>query len=112
MNMIVLTTLAGAPLAMLGLSTPVTPQRHCIFMLHPQINTETFRSREGQVVFPDRPTEYPCSYAKSRSGTVVAFKNQNGWRFVVRIAADDEGTWSASKDAETISGHAVAPFGD
>jgi len=112
MNMIVFSTLAGAPLAILGLSSPQTPQRDCLFTIHPQINVETFRSKEGQVIFPDRPTEYPCSYAKAKSGTVVEFQNQNGWRFVVRIAADNAGTWSASKDTETISGHAIAPFGD
>ncbi len=112
MNMIVFSTLAGAPLAMLGLSTPVTSHRDCIFMVHPQIKVETFKGREGQVVLPDRPTEYSCSYAKTKNGTTIEFKNQNGWRFVVRIGARDEGTWSASKDAESIHGVAVAPFRD
>ena len=112
MNFIVFSTLAGAPLAMLGLSTPVAPHRDCIFMIHPLITSATFKSREGLVVFPDRPTEYPCSYMKSKSGTVIAFTNQTGWRFVVQVARNNEGTWSASKDAEVISGQAVAPFGD
>jgi len=57
MDFIVLSTALGAPLAMLGLSSPVAPERHCIFMVHPQITTEIFKSREGQIVFPDRPTE-------------------------------------------------------
>jgi len=112
MNMIVFSTLAGAPLAMLGLSTPVTSHRDCIFVVHPQVKTETLKGREVQVVFPDRPTEYPCSYAKGKSGTTIEFNNQNGWRFVVRMDAHDQGTWSASKDAESIRGLAVAPFGD
>jgi hypothetical protein len=112
MNLIVFKTLAGVPLAILGLSTPVAPQRDCIFMVHPQIEASTFRSKEGQIIFPDRPTEYPCSYAKKKGDTVVAFTNQNGWRFVVRIPRDAEGTWSASKDTATISGQAIAPFGD
>jgi len=112
MNFIVFSTLLGAPLAMLGLSSPVAPQRDCIFVIHPQITAETFKSREGQIVFPDRPTEYPCSYVKDSNATVIRFENQIGWRFVVRIGKDDEGTWSASKGAETVSGEAVAPFGD
>jgi hypothetical protein len=112
MNFIVLSTALGAPLAMLGLSSPVAPERHCVFMLHPQITADVFKGREGQIVFPDRPTEYPCRYDKNRNGTVIEFKNQNDWRFVVRIGADDEGTWSASKEAETVGGRAVAPFGD
>jgi hypothetical protein len=106
MNLIVFKTLAGVPLAILGLSTPVAPQRDCIFMVHPQIEASTFRSKEGQIIFPDRPTEYPCSYAKKNGDTVVAFTNQN------RIPRDAEGTWSASKDTATISGQAIAPFGD
>ena len=112
MNMIVFSTLVGAPLAMLGLSTPVGPQRGCVFVVHPQITSATLKSKEGQVVFPDRPTEYPCSYTRDKTGTVVGFTNQTGWRFVVRLARNSEGTWSASKDAESVSGRAVAPFGD
>ena len=112
MHMIVFSTLVGAPLAMLGLSSPEVPQRSCVFVVHPQITSETFRGKEGQIVFPDRPTEYPCSYTKTKAGTVVAFTNQNGWRFVVRLARDNEGTWSAAKDADSVSGRAVAPFGD
>jgi hypothetical protein len=112
MHMIVFSTLVGAPLAMLGLSSPEVPQRSCVFVVHPQITSETFKGKEGQIVFPDRPTEYPCSYAKTKAGTIVAFTNQNGWRFVVRLARDNEGTWSAARDADSVSGRAVAPFGD
>jgi hypothetical protein len=112
MNFIVFSTMLGAPLAMLGLSTPVAPQRHCVFVIHPQITAAVFKSREGQIVFPDRPTEYPCSYAKDRGASVIRFENQTGWRFVVRVGKNDEGTWVASKDAETVSGRAVAPFGN
>ena len=112
MYFIVLSTALGAPLAMLGLSNPAASERHCIFMLHPQITAEAFKGGEGQIIFPDHPTEYPCHYDKSRKGTVIEFKNQNDWRFAIRIGADDEGTWSATKAAETVGGRAVAPFGD
>lgn len=111
MNMIVLMT-AGAPLAILGLSTPVAPQRDCIFMIHPQITSAAFESKEGKIVFPDRPTEYRCSYAKTKRGADIAFTNQNGWRFEVRIGRGDEGGWTASLAGETISGRAFSPFGD
>ena len=112
MNMIVLMTAAGAPLAMLGLSTPVAPQRDCIFMIHPQITSTLFESKEGKIVFPDRPTEYPCSYAKGKSGTDIAFTNQKGWRFEVRIGRGDEGTWKASLADDAVSGRAFSPFGE
>ncbi|MBR0708063.1 hypothetical protein [Bradyrhizobium liaoningense] len=112
MNMIVLMTAAGAPLAMLGLSTPVTPQRSCIFMVHAQVTSAVFESKEGKIVFPDRPTEYPCSYAKRKGGTEIAFTNQNGWRFEVRIDRADEGTWKASLADDAVSGRAFSPFGD
>ena len=72
----------------------------------------SFESKEGKIVFPDRPTEYPCSYAQKKDGTAIAFTNQNGWRFVIRVPRHDEGSWSASKDADTVSGHAIALFGD
>jgi hypothetical protein len=112
MNMIVLMTAAGAPLAMLGLSTPVAPQRDCVFMIHPQITSAVFESKEGKIVFPDRPTEYPCSYAKKMGTTDVAFTNQNGWRFELRIGRGDEGTWKASRADDAVSGRAFSPFGD
>jgi hypothetical protein len=112
MNMIVFMTAASAPLAMLGLSTPVAPQRSCIFMLHPQLTTAAFESAEGKVVFPDEPTEYPCSYSKRRDATSITFTNQNGWRFTVKIGKDDEGRWTASREQETVSGRAFSPFGD
>ena len=112
MNMIVLMTAAGAPLAMLGLSTPAAPQRDCIFVIHPQITSAVFQGKEGKIVFPDRTTEYPCSYSKRRDATSITFTNQNGWRFSVKIGKGDEGTWTASKDQETVSGRAFSPFGD
>jgi hypothetical protein len=112
MNMIVLMTAAGAPLAMLGLSTPVAPQRNCIFIVHPQITSAVFESKEGKIVFPDRPTEYPCSYVKKSNGADIAFTNQNGWRFEVRIGRGDEGRWKASLADDAVSGRAFSPFGD
>jgi hypothetical protein len=112
MHMIVFSTLVGAPLAMLGLSSPEVAQRSCIFIIHPQITSETYKSREGQILFPDRPAEYPCSFQKSKTGTTISFTNQNGWRFVVRLARDNAGTWSAARDADSVTGRAVAPFGN
>ena len=111
MNMIVFMTAASAPLAMLGLSTPVA-QRSCIFMLHPQLTSAAFEGQEGKIVLPDKPTEYPCSYSKRRDGTSITFTNQNGWRFSVKIGKDDEGTWTASRAQETVSGRAFSPLGN
>ena len=59
-----------------------------MFVIHPQITSAVFKSREGQIVFPDRPTEYPCSYSKRRDATSITFTNQNGWRFTVKIGKD------------------------
>ena len=112
MSTILFSTLMGEPLAMLGLSTPAVPQRQCIFVPHPQIASQTLRSRAGEIVFPDRPTEYPCSYARRRDGTVIEFENQIGWQFVVHIGVDNEGIWWASKGAERLTGHVTSPFGD
>jgi hypothetical protein len=111
MNMVVFVTSAGAPLAMLGLSTPVAPQRDCIFIIHPQATAATLESKEGKIILSGRPTEYPCSYTKQRNGTVITFTNQNGWRFEVRLERN-EGTWKASTDSETVSGRAFSPSGD
>ena len=112
MNFIVLKTAIGAPLAMLMLSTPVVPERDCIFMRHPQVPAAILRGREAQVIFPDQTTEYRCSYASGVKETLIRFENQIGWKFVVRIGPRGDGTWSASREAETISGSAVAPFND
>ncbi|MBR1091860.1 hypothetical protein JQ621_30745 [Bradyrhizobium manausense] len=112
MNMIVLMTAAGAPLAMLGLSSPVAAQRNCIFIVHPQITSAVFESKEGKIVFPDRPTEYPCSYVKKSGEANIAFSNQNGWRFEVRIGRGDEGSWKANLADDVVSGRAFSPFGD
>jgi hypothetical protein len=112
MNMIVLMTAAGAPLAMLGLSTPVAPQRDCIFMIHPQITSAVFETKESKIVFPDRPTEYRCSYTRTKGGTDIAFTNQNGWRFELRIGRGDAGTWKASRADDAVSGRALSPVGN
>ncbi|MCG2627072.1 hypothetical protein L6654_10580 [Bradyrhizobium sp. WYCCWR 13023] len=112
MNMIVLMTAAGAPLAMLGLSTPVAPQRNCIFIVHPQITSAVFESKEGKIVFPDRPTEHPCSYTKTKGGADITFTNQNGWRFEVRVGRGDEGRWTAGLADDAVTGRAFSPFGD
>jgi hypothetical protein len=111
MNLIALMTAAGAPLAMLGLSDPVAPQRSCIFMIHPQVTAAAFESKEGRIVFPDRPTEYPCSFARTKGSTEIAFTNQNGWRFELRIGRGGEGTWTARTADDSVTGRAFAPFG-
>jgi hypothetical protein len=53
-----------------------------------------------------------CAAIPRATTTVIEFRDQNGWPFVVRIGSDDEGTWSATKDTETPSGVAIAPFGE
>jgi hypothetical protein len=115
MNMIVLVTSGGIRIALLGLSTPVAPQRDCIFIVHPQATAaareEALASKEGKIIFPDRATEYPCSYRKQGNVTQITFTNQNGWRFEVRIR-HNEGRWKASMDNDTVSGRATSPFGD
>jgi hypothetical protein len=55
-------------------------------------------SREGQVILPDRPTEYSCRYTSNADGTTVTFENQNGWRFMVKLGASDEGEWTATSE--------------
>jgi hypothetical protein len=114
MNMIVLVTSAGVRLALLGLSTPVAPQRDCIFIVHPQATMAAreaaLASREGKIMFPDRTTEYPCSYSKQGKVTLITFTNQTGWHFEVRIKRS-EGSWQARMDNDTVSGRAVSPFG-
>jgi len=109
MNLIVFKTAAEAPLALLLLSTPAAPLRDCIFRLHPAMSMDDFRAREGEVVFPDRTTEYRCSYATTGDETLIEFENQIGWKFVVRMGTGGSGTWSAERDAETISGIALEP---
>ncbi|GLR87101.1 hypothetical protein [Bradyrhizobium iriomotense] len=109
MNLIVFMTAAGSYLAMLGLSDPVAPQRHCIFIIHPLINKAAFQSKEGRIVFPDRPTEYPCAYTERKDGATIAFTNQNDWHFEVRVARGNQGSWTASKGDERVSGRALYP---
>jgi hypothetical protein len=112
MDMIVFDTMARMPLAVLLLSTPVAPQRDCVFTHHPQVDAATLTSKEGKIVFAQYHSEYPCHYSSTKSGTEITFVNQDGWHFTVRIKGDNEGTWSANREAETISGRAVAPFSD
>jgi hypothetical protein len=90
MTAILFSTLKGAPIAVLLISTPATQARQCIFSVAAQ-NVETFDSAEGQVLLPDRPVEYDCSLTTDRSGTRVQFNNQNGWHFLVRLDGRNRG---------------------
>jgi hypothetical protein len=109
MSLIVFKTAVGAPLAILLLSAPDALPHGCIFTIHPAMTAADFATREGQVVFPDRPTEYRCNYASAGEETLIQFENQVGWKFVIRIGANGRGTWSAANHAETISGIALQP---
>lgn len=108
MNAILFETRAGSPIAVLLMSTPTAPVRDCVFNMV-VMDSETFDSREGQAILPERPGEYPCRYAESGHGVSVAFENQNGWRFSVSLDPKGrQGGWSAEKDGEWITGQAVA----
>jgi hypothetical protein len=107
MHSILFSTREGSPIAILGLSEQVAPVRDCIFVVAARDN-ETHNSREGEIVLPDRPTEYTCDFSSGPDGTMVAFANQNGWHFLVRLDAEEEGEWSATRDGETVSGHAMS----
>lgn len=106
MTAILFSTLKGAPIAVLLLSTPIQQARQCIFTVAAR-NTETFDSAEGQALLPDRPTEYDCSFKAGPHETRVEFENQNGWHFVVRLDGHNKGRWSATKAVETLSGLAT-----
>jgi hypothetical protein len=106
MTAILFSTLKGAPIAVLLLSTPDHQGRQCIFNVAAQ-DAATFDSPEGQVLLPDRPTEYQCKLTTGPKETRVEFENQNGWHFVVRLDGDSKGRWSATKVAQSLSGLAT-----
>jgi len=108
MNMILFSTLKGAPIAFLLLSEPTSQGQNCVFVVAAR-DAQTLDSPEGQVLLPDLPTEYVCSFTSGPSETRVEFKNQNGWHFVVRLDGNHKGEWSATKGTETLSGLASAP---
>lgn len=103
MNAIIFANLAGIPIASLLMSAPATPDRSCTFVAAP-VDRKVFDSREGQVLLPDRPSQYPCRYQADHRGIEVTFENQNGWRFQVKFGSDADGTWSAQKDGEQLEG--------
>jgi hypothetical protein len=103
MNTVIFQNTEGAPIAMLGLSAPVAPERSCIFM-NMCVTTELFQSRESEILLPDRPTEYSCRYDQAGDGFTIAFENQNGWRITVNLDDEAEGQWSAEKNGERIEG--------
>jgi hypothetical protein len=100
----------GAPIAILGLSSPIAPTRNCIFVVAAR-DTETYNSPEGQVILPDRPHEYACRYAADDNGTAVDFDNQNGWHFRVELDSDDSGSWTATKGSDALRGTAISLSG-
>ena len=106
MTAILFSTLKGAPIAVLLMSTPAMPARQCVFNVAAQ-SVEVFDGVEGQVLLPDRPVEYDCSVTTERGGTRVEFDNQNGWHFLVRLDRRRRGRWSATKAAQTLSGLAL-----
>jgi hypothetical protein len=101
----------GMPIAMLGLAAPVAPERNCIF-INMCFTAELYRSRESEVLLPDRPTEYRCRYVEVGDGYDITFENQNGWRITVALDDEAEGQWSAEKDGERIEGLAQRVTGD
>jgi hypothetical protein len=107
LSAVLFSTLEGAPIAFLLLSQPEAEKRQCVFVVTAP-DVETHESPEGRAILPDRPREYSCLFRSSRSGTVIQFKNQIGWSFTVRLNAHGNGSWSASKGGERLSGLATA----
>jgi hypothetical protein len=105
MNSIVFQNREGVPIAMLGLSAPVAPERDCIFV-NMCVTPELFQSRESEVLLPDRPTEYRCRYVEAGDGYEISFENQNGWHIKITLDDEAEGEWSAEKDGERVEGFA------
>jgi hypothetical protein len=103
MHSIVFQNHQGMPIAMLGLTAPVAPERFCIFT-NMCSTTALFQSRESKMLLPDRPTEYRCRYVEAGDGYEISFENQNGWRIKVALDDEAEGRWSAEKDGERIEG--------
>jgi hypothetical protein len=106
MTAILFSTLKGAPIAVLLLSAPTPQGRQCVFTVA-ALDAATFNGPEGQVVLPDRPSEYQCTLTSGAKETRVEFENQNGWHFVVRLDGKNKGRWSASKAPQALSGLAT-----
>lgn len=104
-NAIILATKLGADIAALLLANPVAAERNCIFNIA-VTDSATFNTVEAQVILPDRPTEYLCSFQSGANGTVVKFKNQNGWKFQIALDKSGSGNWTATKDNQSLSGKA------
>ena len=111
MHTVVFQNHEGAPIAMLGLSAPVAPERNCIF-INMCFTVELFRSRESEILLPDRPTEYRCRYVEAGDGYEISFENQNGWRITVALDDEAEGEWSAERGGERIGGLAQGLSGE
>jgi hypothetical protein len=107
-NTLLLSTLKGAPIAVLMLAQPGAPERDCIFVTAPHAALETLKSDEGRALLPDRPTEYRCRYTSGPKGTEIAFENQLGWRFTVHLGRDEKGRWSGEKGGATLAGQAAS----
>jgi hypothetical protein len=107
MNAILFATGSGSPIAVLLMSTPAEAVRDGVFNVV-AYEEEAFESREGQVILPERPTEYACRYAESGQGVSVAFENQDGWRFWVSVDQNRRGGWAAEKNGERLTGRALA----
>jgi len=109
MNLVVFATLKGAMIAILGMSTPVAPQRSCLVVRHALLDQDTARGPEAWIVLAGYPGEFPCAYQSSKRGTVVSFVNPDGWRFEVKLDRREAGRWWAWKGPWRLSGKAYGP---
>ncbi len=107
MNSILFSTLKGAPIAVLMLSSPATAERECVFVVAAQ-DIETFESAEGRVLLADRPIEYPCRFTATTEGAVVTFVNEKGWSFEVKLDRAEHGHWVARRHDIALLGRAAS----
>lgn len=108
MNTLLFSTLKGAPVAILMMAQPGAAERDCIFVTAPNAAVETLQSDVGRALLPGRPTEYRCRTTKGPNGTTIAFENQDGWRFEVRLDRRESGSWSGHKGDSTLAGTAAS----
>jgi hypothetical protein len=106
-NSILFSTLKGAPIAVLMLSSPATAERECVFVVAAQ-DIETFESAEGQMLLSDRPVEYPCRFTATAEGVVISFVNQKGWSFEVKLDRAEHGHWVARRHDVALVGRAAS----
>jgi hypothetical protein len=106
-NSILFSTLKGAPIAVLMLSSPATAERDCVFVVAAQ-DIETFNSAEGRVMLADRPIELPCRFTATPDGVLITFVNQKGWSFEVKLDRAEQGHWVARRHDVALVGRAAS----